>query len=95
MRRRATEPTSGALESQRSCDLCCPNNIVVTAAARQRGAIVNYKPELSKGCGRSVCDHPSGTFFPLGETVVTCKTAAGPSCSFKVTVRRSVAPTPQ
>jgi hypothetical protein len=85
----------GALELQRSCDLCCPNNIVVTAAARQRGAIVNYKPTLSKGCGRSVCDHPSGKFFPIGETIVTCKTAAGPTCSFKVTVRRNAAPTPQ
>lgn len=80
----------GAVEGGgRDCSLCCPNNIVVSAHPRQRGAIVNFKSPSAKGCGRVKCDRLSGSFFPFGTTVVTCKTAAGPSCSFTVTVNRA------
>lgn len=80
----------GAVEGAgRDCRLCCPNNIVVNAAPGRHGAIVNFEAPSAKGCGRVKCARPSGSFFPIGETIVTCATASGPSCSFKVTVRRS------
>jgi hypothetical protein len=90
----ANAPTSdgtdiGAVEGVgRECRLCCPNNIVVSAAPGRRGAIVNFESPSAKGCGRAKCTRASGSFFPIGETIVTCATASGPSCSFKVTVRR-------
>jgi hypothetical protein len=91
----ANAPTSdgtdiGAFERQprRSrCDLCCPNNITVPSDRGRRGAIVKYEMPEAKGCGRVKCAPPSGSFFPLGETIVTCYSEAGPECSFKVTVK--------
>lgn len=80
----------GAFERQprRSrCDLCCPNNITVPSDRGRRGAIVTYEMPEAKGCGRVKCAPPSGSFFPLGETIVTCYSEAGPECSFKVTVK--------
>ena len=76
----------GAFEAQRVCDLCCSTNIIVSASRGQRGAIVNFASPSGKGCGRVVCSPRSGTFFQIGETIVTCKSAAELSCSFKVTV---------
>ncbi|HEX5703073.1 MAG TPA: choice-of-anchor Q domain-containing protein [Pyrinomonadaceae bacterium] len=91
----ANAPTSdgtdiGAFERQprqSRCDLCCPNNITVPSDRGRRGAIVKYEMPEAKGCGRVKCVPPSGSFFPLGETIVTCYTEAGPECSFKVTVK--------
>ena len=94
----ANAPTSdgtdiGAVEGARDCRLCCPNNIAVTAACGKLGAIVKFKPPSAAGCGRVKCSRVSGSFFKIGETVVTCATSAGPSCTFKVTVtRRPVRP---
>lgn len=84
----------GAFEAQSSCRLCCPMNIVVPADRGRKGAIVKYDDPSGKGCGRIVCDHPSGSFFPIGETIVTCKGSGG-SCSFKVTVRGNATSNPQ
>src|SRR6185369_5846682 len=39
-----------------------------------------------------VCNPPSGSFFPVGSTTVTCTTTAGPSCSFTVTVQDTQPP---
>lgn len=74
------------------CNLCCPNNISVAADAGQRGAVVSYTGPSGTGCGRITCDRASGSFFPLGETIVTCTSSAGPACSFKVTVIGTPAP---
>lgn len=91
----ANAPTSdgtdiGAFERQprqSRCDLCCPNNITVPSDRGRRGAIVKYEMPEAKGCGKVKCVPPSGSFFPLGETIVTCYSEAGPECSFKVTVK--------
>lgn len=41
------------------------------------------------------CDHASGSFFPIGDTTVTCKSNPdGATTSFKVTVRDITAPAP-
>lgn len=91
----ANAPTSdgtdiGAFERQprqSRCDLCCPNNMTVPSDRGRKGAIVTYEMREAKGCGRVKCTPPSGSFFPLGETIVTCYSEAGPECSFKVTVK--------
>ena len=80
----------GAFERQprqSRCDLCCPNNITVPSDRGRKGAFVKYEMPDAKGCGRVKCDPPSGSFFPLGVTIVTCHSEAGPECSFKVTVK--------
>jgi hypothetical protein len=56
------------------------------------GASVDYMAPSAAGCGTVTCDHPSGSFFAVGETTVTCASTAGPSCSFKVTVNDAQAP---
>lgn len=85
----------GAFEAQSACRLCCSMNIVVSNDPGRKGAIVKYDDPSARGCGRVVCDHASGSFFPLGDTVVTCKAPGGSSCSFKVTVGGGVVRNPQ
>jgi hypothetical protein len=96
----ANAPTSdgtdiGAFESQSRCSLCCPMNITVVSDRGRRGAAVKYNDPASRGCGRVTCDHLSGSFFPLGETIVTCTSGDGSSCSFKVTVKGSTVKGPK
>jgi YVTN family beta-propeller protein len=68
------------------CTLDCPANVTVGNDVGECGAIVNY-PRLSIGaCGAVSCIPPSGSFFQVGITPVTCSTDAGSSCSFTVTV---------
>jgi hypothetical protein len=67
--------------------ITCPANITQTNDANQCGAVVNYPAPTSVGtCGTITCAPPSGSFFPVGNTTVTCTSSAGPSCSFAVTV---------
>lgn len=93
----ANAPTSdatdiGAFERQSLCNLCCPNNISVPNDPGKKGAVVSYGKPSGTGCGRIKCDRPSGSFFPVGETIVTCTSSAGPACSFKVTVKGTQSP---
>jgi uncharacterized repeat protein (TIGR01451 family) len=74
-----------------TCQLICPDNINAnadTTEGGQRGTHVTYdEPVTSGNCG-SVSSLPaSGSFFPVGTTVVnaTSETGGG-SCSFTVTV---------
>ena len=61
----------------------------------QCGAVVNYPPPTATDCGVTAptCAPASGTFFATGTTTVTCTTAAGPSCTFTVTVNDTEKPT--
>lgn len=93
----ANAPTSdatdiGAFERQHLCSLCCPTNISVPSDPGKSGAVVTYPQPSGTGCGRVKCDRSSGSFFPLGETIVTCTSSAGPACSFKVTVKQTRVP---
>ena len=83
----------GAFELQPICSLSCPGDISLSNDTDQCGAIVNYTEPSDAACGTVTCDHPSGTFFPVGETTVTCTSTAGPTCSFKVTVNDTQNPT--
>lgn len=80
-------PTGGACAN---CTITCPPNQTATAAAScpiAGGAIVNYPPPTTTGsCSTVTCSPASGSVFPVGTTTVTCSTAAGPGCSFLVTV---------
>jgi hypothetical protein len=74
-----------------TCQLICPDNITTpanTTEGGQRGAHVNYPPPVSSGTCGSVSSTPaSGSFFPVGTTVVTATSeTGGGSCTFTVTV---------
>lgn len=79
-----------------ACTLTCPANPTVGTDSNQCGAVVNYPaPTPSGDCGPVICTPPSGSFYPLGSTPVTCfedfpdvgeGTPGGASCSFSVTV---------
>ncbi len=93
----ANEATSdgtdiGAVETEVPCVLTCPGDIVTPNDADQCGAVLTYTEPSGESCGTVTCDHPSGSFFPVGETTVTCTSTAGPSCSFKITVNDTQAP---
>ena len=68
------------------CDLTCPSDITQSNDPGQCGAIVNYTNPTSGVCGTVTCDHPSGSFFPVGTTLVKCTSQAEDSCQFNVTV---------
>ncbi len=82
----------GAFEKAPSCSLTCPANITVNNDTDKCGAVVNYKDPSGAGCDKITCDHASGSFFGVGETTVTCTSSAGPTCTFKVTVKDTQAP---
>jgi hypothetical protein len=87
----ANEATSdgtdiGAFELQPECTLTCPEDISVPNDPGACGAVVNYTEPTGEGCGTVTCDFPSGSFFPVGSTVVTCTSSVGPTCSFVVNV---------
>ncbi len=76
--------------------LNCPSEPIVVNCVRpgDGGAVVDYpQPTATDVCDDSVdvvCDPPSGSFFPLGTTTVTCTAADGhnnvSTCTFEVVV---------
>jgi uncharacterized repeat protein (TIGR01451 family) len=78
------------------CTLTPPAPIVVNSPANACGTIVTFDVTPSAtGCGTVTCDHPSGSFFPGGETLVTCTSSPdGASTSFTVTVNDVTLPVP-
>jgi hypothetical protein len=76
-----------------ACSLSCPPNVNQANDAGLCGAIVNYTTPAGAGCGTVTCSQPSGSFFPVGTTPVTCTSSTGPSCSFNVTVNDTENPT--
>jgi len=77
-----------------SCNtLTCPTDITVSNDAGVCGALVTYTTPTASGPATVSCDHPSGSSFPVGTTLVTCTSSAGPTCSFNVTVNDTENPT--
>jgi len=75
------------------CSLTCPANVTTGNDANQCGSIVVYSAPTTNGsCGTVTCNPPSGSFFPVGTTTVTCTATAGPTCSFTVTVNDTQPP---
>jgi len=83
----------GAFELQPLCSLTCPTDISVPNDPDQCAAVINYTEPSGEGCGRVSCDYPSGSIFPVGQTTVTCTSSVGPTCSFKIAVNDTQAPT--
>jgi hypothetical protein len=76
-----------------ACMITCPANITKSNDPNQCGAVVTYPAPTTTGtCGTVTCNPPSGSFFPVGTTTVTCTTVAGPSCTFTITVNDTQPP---
>jgi subtilisin-like proprotein convertase family protein len=76
------------------CTLTCPDNIEQANDPTQCGAMVSYPAPTTTGtCGTVTCTPPSGSFFFVGTTTVTCTSATGSQCSFTVTVNNVNCPT--
>jgi hypothetical protein len=71
---------------QTNCTISCPSNVTVANDPGLCGATVTYPDPTAISCGTVTCTPASGSFFPVGTTVVNCSTQAGPTCSFNVTV---------
>ncbi len=71
-----------------TCSVSCPISITQDSAPNQSGAVVTYQAPTGtdSSCGAISCDHPSGSFFPIGQTTVTCEAETGDACSFMVTI---------
>ena len=82
----------GAFETEVPCILEYPSDVNVSNDTDECGAVVNYTTPSGAGCGTVTCDHPSGSFFPVGDTTVTCTSTAGPTCSFEVTINDTQPP---
>jgi hypothetical protein len=81
-----------------TCGFTTEAPIVANSDANACGTHVTYTPPTSDGsgtCGTITCDHPPGSFFPVGQTIVTCTSSPdGGSTSFTVTVNDTTAPVP-
>ncbi len=77
------------------CIIACPANPVVSTGPNDTGCgtVVNYPaPQITGMCGTVTCTPPSGSFFQVGSTQVTCVTEVGPTCSFNVFVEDRTRP---
>ena len=85
----------GAYEFAACTELTCPADVTQSNDAGECGAVVNYSVPNSNNaeCGTITCSPASGSFFPIGDTPVTCSSTAGPTCSFKITVNDTENPT--
>jgi streptogramin lyase len=80
--------------------IACPADVTAPTDAGLCSAVVAFpEPEVADNCGIAsvVCNPPSGSVFPKGDTVVTCTVTdtAGltAECTFTVTVNDTEAPT--
>jgi hypothetical protein len=71
-----------------TCVINCPANIVRNNSWGKCGANVYFPSATGIGnCGTLTYSKPSGSFFPIGETIVNVSSTSGASCSFTVTVK--------
>ena len=83
-----------------NCTIVCPANKTVSNDSNQCGAVVTFgNPTISGSCGGSdpgdpSCNPPSGSFFPVGASTVTCgfSNINFASCTFTVTVNDTQPP---
>jgi uncharacterized repeat protein (TIGR01451 family) len=84
--------------SPTGCVLECPNNMTLSANTTQSGQpgtfVTFANAEAFGTCGTVTMNPTSGSFFPVGSTVVQATSSTGSgSCSFTVTVVETPAPT--
>ncbi|MEW6212611.1 MAG: HYR domain-containing protein, partial [Acidobacteriota bacterium] len=71
------------------CLINCPADQTFFTGPNDTGCgtqVVYPAPQIIGDCGAVNCAPPSGSFFQVGSTQVTCTTEFGPSCSFNVLV---------
>lgn len=70
--------------------ITCPRNLILLTC--NTGVVANFTPTATGNTGTIVCSPPSGSIFPLGNTVVTCTATnscgAAATCSFLVSVQQ-------
>lgn len=79
-----------------TCVITCPGNVTKSNDPGQCGAIATFPaPTTTGNCGSdpSNCEPPSGSFFPVGTTTVTCNNHLATDCTFTVTVNDTTPPT--
>lgn len=76
------------------CALTCPANITASNTLNQCGAVTNYAAPTPAGtCGAVTCSPPSGAFYPVGTTTVTCTSTLNPtSCTLTVRINDTQPP---
>jgi len=91
--RHAPDNSSTAVESATNntppvCSISCPANISQDNDPNLAGAAVTFNdPTTTGSCSTVSCDHPSGSFFPIGSTAVKCSDTTNQfSCNFVVTI---------
>src|SRR5262249_48989085 len=72
--------------------ITCPPDVMQSNDPDQCQAKVPYPAPAVNGPCTPACSPPSGSFFPVGMTAVTC-TEESASCMFKVTVNDTQKPT--
>jgi hypothetical protein len=77
-----------------ACAITCPaDQTAQTGPNDTCGTRVAYPaPQIIGDCGTVNCTPPSGSFFQVGSTQVTCITEFGPSCSFNLIVEDRTRP---
>ncbi len=75
--------------------LTCPANVSQSNDPGQCGAVAIYAaPIVTCPTGAITCSPPSGSFFPVGTTSVTCTMEnSSATCGFSVTITDTEAPT--
>ncbi len=76
-----------AVASCSNCTLTCPGNITVNSLSLLCGAFVKYPTASGNNCGTFTYSKASGSFFPVGNTIVKVSSSTGAECTFTVTVR--------
>ncbi len=70
------------------CGLTASANITTSNNPNQAGAVVAYSaPTTSGTCGTITCSPASGSFFPIGTTLVTCSASTTPVVKASFTIR--------
>jgi hypothetical protein len=77
------------------CTIACPGDVTAqTGSVTATGTNVVYATPTTTGtCGIITCDPPSGSFFLVGTTTVSCRAGFGAECSFDVSVVNNPPPT--
>src|SRR4051794_11995148 len=69
------------------CGITAPASITKANDVNQAGAVVNYNAPTTTGtCSTVTCSPASGSFYPLGTTLVTCTASTTPAVKASLTI---------
>jgi hypothetical protein len=78
----------------KQCQIQVPDDITAFSGQFDCGGKYDYPtPTIcGTGCGTVTCNPPSGSFFPVGTTKITCSAEGADEASFKIIVEDHTAP---